>query len=124
MLLPLLVHATAMRLLFCLQVAMRRALLLASVCVNAAQDTSDWTERYRKVIVGPRGENICVGEGHRLARERLAQAQSRQMPIVIEQNESATQLTLTIARSDCFKLVSTLNAVQDAVLARNTFQGC
>lgn len=47
------------------QVAMRRTLLLASVCFNASrgQDDMHWTDRYCTLIMGPGGENISVTEG-------------------------------------------------------------
>ena len=88
----------AVQLLVCVQVAMRRTLLLASVCVNASEDVAHWTERYRKLIVGPQGENVSVLKGFTLATKMASELKAKcgqRPPLCVEESKQCMTLTIT-----------------------------
>ena len=96
----------AIELPVCVQVAMRRTLLLASVCVNASrgQDHTHWTERYRTLIVGPRGENIAVKDGHMLANSMASILKAmcgKSLPLRVSKTMQC--MTLAVLDSEAFE---------------------
>ena len=96
------------RLALALQVAMQRTLLLASVCHTQAQqggsDHNSWAERYKELLIGVRGENICTETGRRHA-EKTAQDLECFQNLPLEVTIGPDEMTICIVNSETVKKV-------------------
>ncbi len=78
---------------------MQRMILLASVCLSQAQDSTPgqepWAEHYQELLIGVRGENVCTEAGREYA-ESMAQDLHQQRPPLEVTITDTPPLALTI----------------------------